>query len=97
MNFAKFSVYAVPVFISTKILPLPLLYFKNCSILMHDVCNKVVPSNISDLFTPTKDVRHYNTRSSTAGDFYISYSRLNHYKYSFPIWAQKFGTVFQML
>ena len=89
MNFAKFSVHAVPLFISTNILPLPLLYFKNCSILMHDVYNKVVPSDISDLFTPTKDVHHYNTRSSTAGNFYINYSRLNHYKNSFSIMGAK--------
>ena len=80
MNFAKFSVHAVPLFISTNILPLPLLYFKNCSILLHDVSNKVMPSDISDLFTSTKDVHHYNTSSSTAGDFYTNYSRLNHYK-----------------
>lgn len=83
MNFSKFNVHAVPLFISTNILPLPLIYFKNCSILMHDVSNKVVPSNISALFTPTKDVHHYNTRSSTAGNFYINYSRLNHHKNSF--------------
>ena len=63
---------------------------------MHDVYKKVVPSNSSDLFIPTKDVHDYNTHSSTAGNFYINYSRLNHYKNSFPLWAQKFGTVFQM-
>ena len=89
MNFAKFSVHAVPLFISTNILPLRLLYFKNCSILMHDVYNKVVLSDISDLFTPTKDVHHYNTRSSTAGNFYINYSRLNHYKNSFSVMGAK--------
>ena len=89
MNFAKFSVHAVPLFISTNILPLPSLSFKNYSFLIHDVYNKVVPSNISDLFTPTKDVHHYNNRSSTAGDFYINYSRLNHYKNSFSIMDAK--------
>ena len=89
MNFAKFSFHAVPLFISTNILPLRLLDFKNCSILMHDVYNKVVPSDISDLFTRTKDVHHYNTRSSTDGNFYINYSRLNHYKNSFSIMGAK--------
>lgn len=47
---------------------------------MHDVYNKVVPSNMSALFRPIKDAQHYNTRSSTAGYFYINYSRRNHYK-----------------
>ena len=89
MNFAKFSFPAVPLFISTDILPLRLLYFENCSILMHDVYNKVVPTDISDLYIPTKDVHHYNTRFSTAGNFYINYSRLNHYKNSFSIMGAK--------
>ena len=57
--------------------------------LMHDVYNKVFPCNISDLLIPTKDVHHYNTCSSTAGDFYINYSRLNHYKNSFSIMGAK--------
>ena len=50
MNFAKFSDHAIPLFISSNILPLPLLYFKLSSTLMPDVYNKVIPSNISDLF-----------------------------------------------
>ena len=69
MNFAKFSVHAVPLFISTNILPLPLLYFKSYSILMHDVYNKVFPSYISNLFTPTKDVFNFSC-------FYLSTSFL---------------------
>ena len=97
MNFAKFSVHAVPLFFSTNILPLPLLYFKNCSILMHNVYNKVVPSNSSNLFTPTKDVHHYNTCSSTAGDLYI-YKPLSTKSGTtrtlLPLWAQIFGTVY---
>ena len=84
-----FSVHAVPLFIFTRILPLPLLYSKKCLILMHDVYNKFVPCNISDLFTPTKDVHHHNTRSSTAGDFYINHSPLNHYKNSFSVMGAK--------
>ena len=87
IHFAKFSFHAVPHVISTNILPLRLLWFKNCSVLMHDVYNMM--SDISDLFTPTKDVHHYNTRSSTVGKFYINYSRLNHYKNSFSIMGAK--------
>ena len=83
MNFAIFSDHAIPLFISCNILPLPLLYFKLSSTLMHDVYNKVIPSNISDLFTPTHDIHHYNTRFSSTGNFYINYSRLNHHKISF--------------
>ena len=62
MNFATFYLYQYFAFTIT---------LKYCSIVMYDVYNKVVPSNISGLFTPTKDVHHYNTCSSTAGNFYI--------------------------
>ena len=62
---------------------LSLLYFKLSTTLIHDVHNKVIPSNISDLFTPTQDIHHYNTRFFSTGNFYINYSRLNHHKNSF--------------
>ena len=44
-----------------------------------------VSSNISDLFTPTKDAHHFNTCSSTTANFSINYCQLNHHKNSFPI------------
>ena len=56
---------------------------------MHDVYNNVVPSNISDLFTPAQDIHHYNTRSSSSGNFRTNYSRLNHHKNSFSIIGAK--------
>jgi len=51
---------------------------------MH-VYNNVIPSNISDPFNPTQDIHHHNTRSSSSGNFYINYSRLNHHNNSFSI------------
>lgn len=82
MNFAKFSEHAIPLFLSSHIMPLNILYFKLSSTLMFDVHNKSVPSNISDLFTSTQEIHHYNTRSSSSGSFYIKYTRLNHQKNS---------------
>ncbi|XP_022807955.1 platelet glycoprotein V-like [Stylophora pistillata] len=38
---------------------------------------------------PINDAHHYNTRSSTAGNFYINYSRLNHYKSYFSSMGAK--------
>ena len=35
------------------------------------------------MFIPTDQVHKYNTRSSSAGNFYRKYSRLNHHKNSF--------------
>ena len=66
-----------------------MLYFQRVSSLMHDINNNVVPPNISNLFTLTQDFHHYNTRSSTSGNFYMNYSRLNHHKNSFSIIGAK--------
>ena len=40
MNFVKFIEHAIPLFVSSNILPLPMLYFKLSSTLMLDVHNK---------------------------------------------------------
>ena len=89
MHFAQFQDHAVPFFLSSNIMPLPMLYFQRVSSLMHDINNNVVPPNISNLFTLTQDFHHYNTRSSTSGNFYMNYSRLNHHKNSFSIIGAK--------
>ena len=78
-----------PCFFSSDILPLPMLHYKLLSILMLDVHNKLVPSNLLELFTITHDVYHYNTRSSSSGNFFINYSRLNHHKNSFSVLGAK--------
>ena len=59
------------------------VYFKSVSILMHDVYNNMAPSNISDLFTSSKEVHNHDTRSSSQGSFYVKYSRLNQQRNSF--------------
>ena len=50
---------------------------------MHDVYNNMAPSNISDLFTSSKEVHNHDTRSSSQGSFYVKYSRLNQQRNSF--------------
>ena len=89
MNFANYSDHAIPLFFSSDILPLPMLHYKLLSILMLDVHNKLVPSNLLELFTSTRDVHHYNTRSSSSDNFFINYSRLNHHKNSFSFLGAK--------
>ena len=80
MNFANFSSHAVPYFVSSKVLPKNLLYYKLTSLLMLDVHNNSVPSTLSDMFTRTHCMHNYNKRSSSAGNYYINYSRTNQYK-----------------
>ena len=36
MNFGQYTTHAIPFFISAKVLPIDLLYFKSVAILMHD-------------------------------------------------------------
>ena len=59
MNFSKPRTHAVPLFISSKILPINMLYFETMSTLM------------------SNSIHPYKTRSSSSGNFYIQYSRLN--------------------
>ena len=77
MNFANFSSHAVSYFVSSKVLPKNLLYYKLTSLLMLDVHNNSVPSTLSDMFTRTHCMHNYNKRSSSAGNYYINYSRTN--------------------
>ena len=74
---------AIPVFIENDILPVKSLYFYSIGQLMYDVKYNCIPSTISKLFTYTKDIHNYETRSSTNDNFYSSHSRLNTQKYSF--------------
>ena len=67
-----------------------MLYFKLSSILMFDISNNnAAPNNISYLFTPTQQIHSYNTRSSSSGNYYINYARLNQQKDSFSVLGAK--------
>ena len=50
MFFGDYNSHAVPYFVSASFLPLDLLYFNSVVILMHDISNRLTPSNISNLF-----------------------------------------------
>ena len=63
---------AIPLFVASKILPVQMLYFKSLSTLIHDVHNSLAPPNISQLFTYSKDIHNYNTRSSSNVNFHVN-------------------------
>ena len=50
MFFGDYNSHAVLYFVSSRFLPLDLLYFKTVAILMHDTSNSLTPANISNLF-----------------------------------------------
>ena len=74
MNFSKPRTHAVPLFISSKILAINMLYFETRSTLMYDISNNSAPQNISRLFRKSNLIHPYKTRSSSSGNFYIQYS-----------------------
>ena len=63
MKFANFNSHALSYFIPSKILPINMLYFKLCSLLMLGASNNSIPSNLSDFFTPAYQIHSYYTRS----------------------------------
>jgi len=89
----KYTQSAVPLFIETGILPLPLLYINSLSLLMYDTAKQTAPSNICALFNYAKEIHHHNTRSSSRNNFFIKHSRINLQKNSFSrvgakVWNQ---------
>ena len=66
---------AIPLFVRANILSVDMLYYKAISTLMHDIHSNIAPSNLLDLFTSVDSVHPYNTRSASAGKFYINYLR----------------------
>ena len=71
MNFSKPRTHAVSLFISSKILPINMLYLETMSTLMYDISNNSAPQNISTLFKKSNLIHPgYKTRSSS-GNFYI--------------------------
>ena len=69
--------HILPLFISSNTLPINLLYFENVLIFMHDVAHDSVPLNLKNLFRSSNQVNSYNTRFSSAGNYYVNPSRTN--------------------
>ena len=73
--FGDFTSHAVPYFLSANTLPLRMLYFKSICILMHDISNNLLPTNILNLFNLSKESHEYNTRFSSSNCYQVNYSR----------------------
>ena len=83
MNFSMNNEHAVPLFITSNVLPIKMLYYKSVSILMHEINNNITPPNITNLFNRISSIHSYNTRASKVDNFYYQYSRLRQQKRSF--------------
>ena len=87
--FSNPRAHAMPLFISSKILPLNMLYVKTVSSIMFDVSHMNIPPNISDLFTKAEEKHMYKTRFSSSDNFYITTSRLSQTQKSFARFGAK--------
>ena len=83
MYFVDYKSHSVPLFIISGILPVKLLYFKSVASLLHDVDKQHAPPNIKNLFTRSKQIHTYSTRSAIAGNFHVEMSRTNQRLLSF--------------
>ena len=76
IHFSDKRKHAIPLFVSTNILPINLLYFQHVLVLMHDIKNSNAPVNILNHFQSTSDIHSYNTCSSKLNNFYIKQLKL---------------------
>ena len=80
---------AVPLFTSSKILSLNMLYVETVSSIMFSVSCLTVPTNISNLFIKANEKHNHKTRFSSSCNFYINRSRLNQNHGSFARFGAK--------
>ena len=89
MYFSEPRAHAVPLFTSSKILPLNMLYVKTVSSIMFDVSCLTVPTNISNLFIKAYEKHNHETRFNSSDNFYINPSRLSQNQGSFARYGAK--------
>ena len=95
MYFSEPRAHAVPLFMTSNILPVNMLYVETVSSLMYDVSCLSVPSNISDLFTKVNEIHTHKTRSSSSDNFYIKSSSLSLNQRSFARFGAKLWNFYQ--
>ena len=77
MYFKSNIAHAIPLFISSRFLPLNMLYYKAVSTLMYNVSNNSSPCKITELFTYSKEIHTHNIRFGVLDNFHIKPSRIN--------------------
>ena len=89
MYFSEPRAHAVPLFISSKILPLRMLYAERVSSIMFDLSYMNVLCNICDSFTKANSKQKHETRFSSSGNYSVQTSRLNLNEDSFSRFGAK--------
>ena len=73
--FSKPKEHTVPFFLKSNCLPLPSLFFRDCSYLLYDINRQTAPVSILNQFVKTSQIHNYRTRSVSSDSFYLKFSR----------------------
>ncbi|CAH3185126.1 unnamed protein product, partial [Porites lobata] len=73
--FATSKEHAVPFFLKSNCLPLPSIFFRDCSYLLYDINRQTAPVSILNQFVKTSQIHNYRTRSVSSDSFYVKFSR----------------------
>ena len=63
------------IFLKSNCLPLPSLFFRDCSYLLYDINRQTAPVSILNQFVKTSQIHNYRTRSVSSDSFYVKFSR----------------------
>ena len=75
--FSKSKEHTVPFFLKSNCLPLPSLFFRDCSYLLYDINRQTAPVSILNHFVKTSRIciHNYRARSVSSDSFYVKFSR----------------------
>ena len=73
--FSKSREHAVPFFLKSNCLPLPSLFFRDCSYILYDINRQTAPVSILNHFVKTSHIHNYRTRSVSSESFYVKFFR----------------------
>ena len=73
--FSKSKEHTVPFFLKSNCLPLPSIFFRDCSYLLYDINRQTAPVSILNQFVKTSQIHNYRTRSVFSDSFYVKFSR----------------------
>ena len=93
--FSKSKEHTAPFFFKSSCLPLPSLFFPDCSYFLYDINRQTAPVSILNQFVKTSQIHNYRTTSVSIDSFYVISSRepikcVPLFRESVP----KFGTLF---
>ena len=73
--FRKSNEHTVPFFLKSNCLPLPSLFFKDCSYLLYDINRQSAPVSILNQFVKTSQIHNYRTTPVSSDSFYVKLFR----------------------